>query len=119
SAQAREPEYRLPAQARSFAARWLAERGLASGGFVVLGLGARKSRRQPSAAQVLRWSERWREKYGLETVFTWTPGGASARYPGDDAIAAPVLAAAAPQIHPLRGPIVDALGVIWQAAASV
>src|SRR5258705_337656 len=55
------PEFRLPGEALAFAQRWLAERRLAAGGFVVLGLGARKSRRQPSAAQVLAWSKRWRE----------------------------------------------------------
>jgi ADP-heptose:LPS heptosyltransferase len=113
------PRYRLPVAAQVFAKRWLDERGLAAGGFVVLGLGARRAVRQPSTGQVLRWSARWREKHGLQTVFMWTPGKGSRLYPGDDGVAAPVLAAERGDIHPFRGPIPEALGLIWQAAASV
>jgi ADP-heptose:LPS heptosyltransferase len=113
------PRYRLPVAAREFAKSWLEERGLAAGRFVVLGLGARRALRQPSTEQVLRWSERWRERHGLQTVFMWTPGKGSRLYPGDDQIAAPVLAAGRGDIHPFRGPIPEALGLIWQAAASV
>src|SRR5262245_34108350 len=65
------PSYRLPDTARAFAEGWLAERGLERGRYVVLGLGARKAVRQPSTEQVLRWSERWRERHGLQTVFMW------------------------------------------------
>src|SRR6185503_12142668 len=39
------PSYRLPAEAGAFAERWLAERGLRPGGFVALGLGARRASR--------------------------------------------------------------------------
>jgi ADP-heptose:LPS heptosyltransferase len=109
----------LPVAAQVFAKRWLDERGLAAGRFVVLGLGARRAVRQPSTEQVLRWSARWREKHGLQTVFMWTPGKGSRLYPGDDQIAAPVLAAGRGDIHPFRGPIPEALGLIWKAAASV
>jgi ADP-heptose:LPS heptosyltransferase len=105
--------------AHVFAKRWLDERGLAAGRFVVLGLGARRALRQPSTEQVLRWSARWRERHGLQTVFMWTPGQGSRLYPGDDQIAAPVLGAGRGDIHPFRGPIPEALGLIWQAAASV
>ena len=113
------PRYRLPAAARIFAKRWLEERGFAAGGYVVLGLGARRAVRQPSTEQVLRWSARWRERHGLQTVFMWTPGKGSRLYPGDDQVAAPVLSAGRGDIHPFRGPIAEALGLIWHAAAGV
>jgi heptosyltransferase III len=113
------PRYQLPKEARAFAERWLAERGLAAGRFVVLGLGSRRARRQPSTEQILRWSACWRDERGLQTVFMWTPGKGTPLYPGDDAIAEPVLAVGRKDIHPFRGPILEALGLIWQAAVSV
>jgi ADP-heptose:LPS heptosyltransferase len=114
-----DPRYTPPPAARLFAERWVAERGLSPGRFIVLGLGARRPVRQPSTAQVLRWSARWRDEHGLQTVFMWTPGKGSRLYPGDDAIAAPVLAARRADIHPYRGPILEALGLIWHAATSI
>jgi ADP-heptose:LPS heptosyltransferase len=111
--------YEPPAEAHAFAGRWLKERSLEKGQFIVLGLGARRSERQPSTAQVLRWTERWRAERGLQTVFMWTPGKGSELYPGDDEVAEPVLAARRADIHPYRGPIVEALGLIWAAASSV
>jgi len=113
------PRFALPSPALSFRNAWLAERGLQPGGYVVLGLGARKRVRQPSTEQVLRWTARWREAHGLQTVFMWTPGKGSPLYPGDDEVAEPVLAAKRADIHPFRGPIPEALGLIWGAAASV
>jgi heptosyltransferase III len=113
------PQYRLPDGARAFAERWLGGRGLQSGRFIVLGLGARRAARQPSAEQILRWSARWRDEHGLQTVFMWTPGKGSRVYPGDDMAADPVLAAARADIHPFRGPILEAIGLIFHAATSV
>ena len=114
------PEYVLPGDASRFAAGWLAGRGLAAGGYVVLGLGARRAKKQPSTAQVLRWSAEFRARWGLATVFMWTPGGSgNPRYPGDDEAAQPVLDARSPDIHPFRGPIREALGLIWSARSSL
>ena len=88
--------------------------------YVVLGLGARRTKKQPDAAQVVRWSERWKREHGLDTVFMWTPGSRDApRYPGDDELAAPVLALRLPHLHPFRGPVMDALGLIFHARTSV
>jgi ADP-heptose:LPS heptosyltransferase len=113
------PRFRLPEKAAVFARAWLAQRKLAPGGFVVLGLGTRRALRQPSTAQILNWTRRWYQSRGLQTVFMWTPGKGSRLYPGDDAVAAPVLAANRPDIHPFRGPVLEALGLIWAAATSV
>lgn len=114
------PSYVLPEASAEFAKRWLAGRGLAPGGYVVLGLGARRPKKQPSTAQVLAWSAHFRRQWGLDTVFMWTPGASgNPLYPGDDDVAQPVLDARAPQIHPHRGPLREALGLVWSARTSV
>ena len=118
------PSYILPEAASAFALKWLAERGLAPGKYVVLGLGARRPKKQPGTVQVLAWSAHLKQRWGLDTVFLWTPGKSDdPRYPGDDEAARPVLDAAshgqAPQIHPFRGPIAEALGLIWSARTSI
>jgi heptosyltransferase-3 len=118
------PKYALPPGSAAFALNWLAERGLGPGKYVVLGLGARRPKKQPSTAQVLAWSAHLKQRWGLATVFMWTPGKSNdPRYPGDDDVAQPLLDAAshghAPQIHPFRGPIPEALGLIWSARASI
>jgi len=118
------PAYALPQECSAFALNWLAERGLTPGKYVVLGLGARRPKKQPSTGQVLAWSAYLKQRWGLDTVFMWTPGkSGDPLYPGDDDIARPVLEAAsrglAPQIHPFRGPIPEALGLIWSARTSI
>jgi len=118
------PSYVLPAASAAFTTRWLAERSLTRGQYVVLGLGARRPKKQPSSAQVLRWSAHIRQRWGLDTVLMWTPGkSADPRYPGDDAVAQPLVDAAsrglAPQLHLFRGPIAEALGLIWGARTSL
>jgi ADP-heptose:LPS heptosyltransferase len=112
------PDYILSNPSKAFAERWLKERNIA--GFVVLGLGARRQKKQPTTEQVLRWSAHFKRAWDLDTVFVWTPGRSDdPRYPGDDAIAQPVLDARAPQIHPFRGSILAALGLIWRARTSI
>ena len=114
------PQFRLSVSAQRFATGWLAQQDLQPGRYVVLGLGACRAKKQPDTAQVLRWSARLRRDFGLDTVFIWTPGRSdNPLYPGDDDVAEPVLAAAAPQLHPFRGAIEPALGLIWNARASI
>jgi len=114
------PHYSLPSASAAFARGWLAARGLAPGKYVVLGLGARRSKKQPSTVQVLAWSAHFKRQWDLDTVFMWTPGKSDDPvYPGDDAAAQPVLDARGPQLHPFRGPIGQALGLIWGARTSV
>ncbi len=114
------PTYKLPKESAAFALRWLAEKGIQPGKYVVLGLGARRPKKQPSTAQVLAWSAQLKQRWGLDTVFMWTPGkSGDPLYPGDDDVAQPVLDACAPQIHPFRGPIAEALGLIWSARTSL
>ncbi len=119
-AQPPAPEYRLPASGHAFARAWLRERGLTPGSFIVLGLGARRAKKQPAAEQIVRWTAHWHDAWGLATVFMWTPGQSdNPLYPGDDDIAAPVLARALPHLHPFRGPIPEALGLVFNARTSV
>lgn len=114
------PTYVLPAQGAAFAREWLAARALAPRGYVLLGVGARKTKKQPDSAQVLRWAERLWRTQRLATVFTWTPGRGTARgYPGDDDVAAPVVARALPFVHPFRGPIDQAIALIFHACTSI
>jgi len=119
-AKAEAPCYVLPARSAEFAARWLGERGLKPGGYIVLGLGARRPKKQPSTRQVLSWSAHFKRDWGLDSVFMWTPGQSDdPLYPGDDATAQPVLDARAAQIHPHRGPLWEALGLVWSARTSL
>lgn len=123
-AQRSVPAFVLPEASRRFADQWLAGRGLEPGRYVVLGLGARRPKKQPATAQVLSWSAQLKRTRGLDTVFMWTPGKSDdPLYPGDDEVAQPVLDATArgvaPHIHPFRGPIPEALGLIWGARTSL
>lgn len=112
--------YALPDSAADFALAWLAERGLRPGHYITLGLGARRAKRQPSAEQVQRWTHYFYQHWGLQTVFMWTPGRSdNPLYPGDDDIAQPVLDANMPWLHPFRGPIKPALGLIWHGRTSL
>jgi len=114
------PRFVLPAASSSFAKTWLGERGLSPGKYIVIGLGARRAKKQPGTAQVLAWSATFKERWGLDTVFMWTPGKSDdPLYPGDDEVAQPVLDAGAPQVFPHRGPILEALGLIWSAKTSI
>lgn len=114
------PCYQPPATSHEFAGEWLKARGLTARDYVVLGLGARRAKKQPSTEQILRWAARLKNQYRLDMVFMWTPGkGSDPLYPGDDEIAEPVVAQKIPYIHPFRGPIPPALGLIWHARASI
>jgi ADP-heptose:LPS heptosyltransferase len=114
------PTYVLPNESSSFADEWLQKRGLAKDAYVVVGLGARRAKKQPSTEQILRWCKRFKSVWGLDTVFMWTPGASNdPLYPGDDAVAQPVVDARISYIHPFRGPLTEALGLIWNAKTSV
>ncbi len=114
------PRYTLPAQWQTFAQAWLSERGMRSGEYVVIGLGARRAKKQPTTQQILRWASHFKRQFGLDTVFMWTPGKSdNPLYPGDDDVAQPVLDAELPFIHPFRGALMPALGLIWNARTSI
>jgi ADP-heptose:LPS heptosyltransferase len=114
------PTFTPPADALAFAATWLPARGLAAGQYVVIGLGARKAKKQPTAEQVARWATRIFAEHGLAAVLMWTPGTASnAGYPGDDALAQAIVDRGLAHVHPFRGPIREALGLISSARTSV
>jgi ADP-heptose:LPS heptosyltransferase len=114
------PTFTLPPDARAFAAGWLAARGLRERGYVVIGVGARRTKKQPTADQIARWASCIHEGHGLPTVFMWTPGTATqGAYPGDDALAETLVRRGLPHVHPFRGPIREALGLIYQARTSI
>ncbi len=119
-ASAIQPQYILPDHWRRYAATWLNERGLAPTGYIVLGLGARRAKKQPTPAQIIRWSAYVKRRYNLNAVFMWTPGKSeNPLYPGDDEIAQAVIESKPPHIHPFRGPLLPAIGLIWQARTSI
>lgn len=115
-----DPEFIPPASGLAFADQWLADEKIAPQTFWVLGIGSRIPNHQPNTEQILRWARWAKESRGLETVFMWTPGAADhPLYPGDDAIAEPVLAAGMPYIHAFRGGLKEAIGLIWRANTSL
>lgn len=114
------PSYSLPDVWHEFAKSWLSERGLQPQRYIVLGLGARRAKKQPSTEQILRWCAYLKTRHALNTVFMWTPGKSdNPLYPGDDEIAQPVVERNVSYIHPFRGPIMPGLGLIWQARGSI
>ncbi|MHB1619765.1 MAG: glycosyltransferase family 9 protein [Sulfuricella sp.] len=114
------PHFSLPGKWQDFAQEWLHENGLAPQGYIVLGLGARRAKKQPTTQQILDWSLYFKNRWGLDTVFMWTPGKSdNPLYPGDDEIAQPVLDARLPYIYPFRGALMPALGLIWSARISI
>ena len=118
-AMARWPRWQ-PGEAPLAEARaWLAGEGLEAGRYVVIGLGARRAKKQPTARQVIAWSAA-AHACGLATVFMWTPGrGDNALYPGDDEAAEAVLAQAPAYLHPYRGPLRPAAALAWLASRSI
>ncbi|MFT3734859.1 MAG: glycosyltransferase family 9 protein [Rhodocyclaceae bacterium] len=115
-----DPLYTLPASSHDFARQWLAQQGLADRGFIVLGLGARRAKKQPATQQVLGWADEVQRRWGLKTVFMWTPGKSdNPLYPGDDDVAEPVLAANNPNVVPFRGPLNEAIALVWHARTSI
>jgi ADP-heptose:LPS heptosyltransferase len=114
------PRFAIDDGEARFASQWLAERGLAARRYVVIGLGARRAKKQPTADQVAAWSTRILRERGLPTVLMWTPGtAANAAYPGDDALAQAVIDRRLAHVHPFRGPIREALGLIYAARTSI
>lgn len=114
------PRFVPPQPLLALAARSLETEGLRSGGYAIIGLGARRAAKQPDKGQVLRWSEWLKREHGLDTVFMWTPGKSdNPLYPGDDDVAQPVLDSATAWLHPFRGPLWPALGLVWHARVSI
>ena len=112
------PKFSPAAAVVDTARRWLTERKLSK--YIVIGLGARRAKKQPSTEQVLRWAEYFFKQWKLPTVFMWTPGpGNNVVYPGDDEVAEPLLRAQREYIYPFRGALQPAIGLIWQARCSI
>jgi heptosyltransferase III len=113
------PHYCWPPVGHTEALKELEARGVSCDRYWVLGIGARRAKRQPSVAQILELAAIAWDLHGLATVFMWTPGASDdPLYPGDDAIADAVLAAGRPYIIPFRGAIAGALGYVARARTS-
>jgi ADP-heptose:LPS heptosyltransferase len=114
------PRWRPDEASLGEARAWLAAERLSPGGYIVVGLGARRAKKQPTAEQVIAWSHAAHAKHGLATVFMWTPGpGDNPLYPGDDEAAGAVLARRPAHLHPFRGPLKPAAALAWLAARSI
>ena len=109
-----------PAQlevARQWLATW--QQG-APDNFIIIGLGARRRQKQPSAEQVRRWADAALQRWGTPTVVVWTPGQRdNPLYPGDDELVAPLLAAPQPHIRPYSGSLQTVIGLIGLSRASL
>lgn len=114
------PRFEPPPALLEAAKAWLAQRSLAARGFVMIGLGARRPERRPAAAQVLRWCDALHARHGLDTVVVWTPGRSdNPVYPGDDDLAAPIVAAQRSYVHPFRGELAPTVALLWHARGAM
>ncbi len=88
--------------------------------YIVLGLGARRAKKQASKAQVISTVQYAYSKYQLQTIMVWTPGSQNNKnYPGDDELAYEILKDAPEQIIPLRAPLGLTIGLIWLSKKSI
>ncbi len=114
------PFFRPPPTWLDSAKNFLTEHNLTPGSYIMLGVGTRRRTRQPEPAQLLRWAEDLYVRFGLHTVFTWSPGKRDANlYPGDDDIAEAVLTDCPNWIHPYQGKLNIVVGLTWLAKASI
>lgn len=106
--------------ARTRVREWLATRGLHPHAYVVIGVGARWREKQPSAAQVVRWSDSMHAAFGVDSVFVWASGKRDdPLYPGDDDIAQEVLTSGARHLHPFQGSIHDVTALTHDARTTI
>jgi ADP-heptose:LPS heptosyltransferase len=114
------PEFSPPQRWQDDAHRWLAQVGFEAGKVVVLGLSARDASKQPSPEQALRWARRFHDEWGCATALQSSPGDASnALYPGSDALAQRILAAAPTYIARIPDGLPAAIGIIALARTSI
>jgi ADP-heptose:LPS heptosyltransferase len=115
-----EPEFSPPKAWLDDARRWLETKGVEPGKFVIVGLSARDAPKVPARAQVLRWAARCEREWGCATLLQFTPGDAgNALYPGSDALAQSILAAAPPYLHGMPDGLPAAVGLIHLARVSI
>lgn len=114
-------EFHLSAAMHQAAQQFLSQHHLQTGQYWVLGLGARRQKKQPTSTQIQTWSQAIYDQYGLKTVFMWTPGQSNdPLYPGDDDTAQEVLKICSKEVViPFRGPLKPAIGLIWGAKTSL
>lgn len=112
------PQLSCSADQEILAMRFLERWGLTQREYIVIGLGARKAKRQPTVDQVLSWTQ-WLSGRNLRVVLSYTPGGAADPGYPSDAEMAQKICEADPTIAPLAGDIQEAISVINLAKFSV
>ena len=114
------PSFSIPREISIITKKELTKLHLLSQDYMIIGLGARRKKKQPTAQQIMTWSKYAYEAHGLQTVFMWTPGRANnPLYPGDDTIANEILNNKPSYIIPFRGALNPAIGIIWNAKISI
>lgn len=112
--------YQPPTEWLDEAQAFLEKNMLCENQFIVLGLGARRAKKQASKAQILATVEYAYKKHQLKTIMVWTPGNQDNKnYPGDDDLAYEILSGAPEQIVPLRAPLGLTIGLIWLSRKSI
>jgi ADP-heptose:LPS heptosyltransferase len=88
--------------------------------YIVIGLGARREKKQPSKEQIIETATYTYRRHKLKTILVWTPGNKKNKaYPGDDELAFEIMKGAPQVIIPLRAPLNLTIGVIWLARKSI
>ena len=103
----------------SAAAAFQAKHKLTPRRYLVIGLGARKAKRQPNAGQVKRWAVWFAREYQLPVVLSYTPRiSVDPGYPNDEELAMAIKGLCS-DIILMGGSIHEAIGVIRDAYVAV
>jgi ADP-heptose:LPS heptosyltransferase len=91
---------------------FLARQGLQVQRYFIVGIGCRKLKRKPSAAQIKYLANHFQKTLSLRCVLSWTPtSNFDPGYPSDDEIAAKILVSNG-EIIPLAGTLLEAIAVV-------
>ena len=98
---------------------FLLRASLLPGQYAVIGMGARKAKRQPTADQVIRWSLWFKTSLGLPVILSFTPrSSVDPGYPNDEQ-AALNARQRCPSLVLLGGSLEEAIGVIRLAKIAI
>jgi len=99
--------------------KYLREHNLIKNKYIIIGLGARRKKKQLSPDQVHSIANYFLNHHNLNTVLMWTPGKSEdPNYPNDEKTANKILSINN-NIIPFCGPIKQSVGIIWDAKFSI